>query len=227
MLFEAVRHGRIKTVQELLSQDVNVNMRDEAGNTPLLLAAEDEHTEIAILLIEHQADVHASNLEGRTVWGCAAFTGNLTLMTHLVQHGIHPGISIKDDDGNEWTALLLAAEDGELPTVRFLVEHGADVNAVIEHERTASISAASEGHLHVLDYLLTQGVDLQIPSHQNCAALLYAAGGGHNDVVQFLLEHGFPVDVCHNGWAALLVAAQNGQLETMKLLLQHSRSGLF
>lgn len=221
MLFEAIRHGHLETVQEMLSQNIDVNQRDDKGNTPLLLAAEEEHTEIAILLIEHQADVHASNLQGHTVWGWAAFTRNLALMTHLAQHGINPGRSIIDDDGNEWNALLLAAEDGELPIVRFLVEQGVDVNTVIDNGRTAFISAASEGHLHVLDYLLAQGVDLQTPSRKNCVALLYAAGGGHNDVVQYLLELGVSVDVRHNGWTAFLVAAQNGKLETIKLLLQH------
>ena len=45
--------------------------------------------------------------------------------------------------------------------VQYLVEHGADVNALDAHDCTALCIAAAEGHLEVVKYFIEQVVDVR------------------------------------------------------------------
>ncbi len=66
LLFEAATNGQEEEAQLLLRGGADVNARDEAGNTPLMLASGKCHMGLIKLLLEHGADVNASNKEGFT-----------------------------------------------------------------------------------------------------------------------------------------------------------------
>jgi hypothetical protein len=55
-----------------------------------------------------------------------------------------------------------AAQDGDLSTVKQLVESGFDVNDLDDGERTALMNAASGGHHNVVDFLLRNGADVNL-----------------------------------------------------------------
>ena len=63
----------------------------------------------------------------------------------------------------EWmygfSPIWIAAQYGHLVLVKYLVEHGADVNMAIFNGATAVSVAAEKGHVAVIRYLLEQGAD--------------------------------------------------------------------
>jgi ankyrin repeat protein len=63
----------------------------------------------------------------------------------------------------DMTALQLAARNGDLPMVRFLVEHGADLNAQAGVVHTPLIIAAEKGNLPVVKLLLEHGAAVKTP----------------------------------------------------------------
>ncbi|XP_062190269.1 vacuolar protein sorting-associated protein 27-like isoform X2 [Phragmites australis] len=70
-LREAIKSGDIKGVKKLLSQGVDSNYCDKQGFTLLHLAALFNQTEIALVLMDHGANVQSKNGQGETPLDCA------------------------------------------------------------------------------------------------------------------------------------------------------------
>src|SRR5262245_32407332 len=60
-LVEASQEGRIDTIQTLLEQGVDVNVRDKQGRLALVAAATEGQTEVVQLLLAKGADVNAKD----------------------------------------------------------------------------------------------------------------------------------------------------------------------
>ena len=96
------------------------------------------------------------------------------------------------------TALHIASALGHLGVVRFLIEHGASVNARGLNGSTPLHWAAGSGSVQVVRCLLDHGADAKIPTwtwSRNAGGrgsgqtpLHWAAESGHDDVVELILE---------------------------------------
>ena len=76
-LLRASRIGNAGTVKSLLaSPNVDVNGRDEHGNTSLIEAARFGHDEVVTALLTAKADINAKNDEGKTALMLAAEGGH-------------------------------------------------------------------------------------------------------------------------------------------------------
>ena len=127
-------------------------------------------------------------------------------------------------NNNGETALLLAAWNGHLPMVQWLLQKGgARIDEADNDGETALLLAAWNGHLPMVQWLLAEGgARIDDANNQGSTALLYAALNGHLPVVQWLLaEGGARIDETDiGGKTALLLAALNGQLPVVQWLLQ-------
>ncbi len=65
-LWEAVNSGNEKWTAQLLEQGANVNVTNNFGKTPLMLAATNGNTRLVELLLKNGADVRASERDGYT-----------------------------------------------------------------------------------------------------------------------------------------------------------------
>ncbi|XP_062188230.1 vacuolar protein sorting-associated protein 27-like isoform X2 [Phragmites australis] len=70
-LREAIKSGDVNGVKKLLSQGVDSNYCDKQGFTLLHLAALFNQTEIALVLMDHGANVQSKNGQGETPLDCA------------------------------------------------------------------------------------------------------------------------------------------------------------
>lgn len=86
--------------------------------------------------------------------------------------------------------LLLSAEKGDLKAVKFLLENGADINAVDKYKQTALIKSVWNKRENVSLFLIEKGAE---PDLQDCfknTALMYTAFGAQKKVFNALLERG-------------------------------------
>ncbi len=87
-LLLAARTGNADTVKSLLtSPNVDINGRDEHGNTPLIEAARFGHDEVVTALLVAKADVNAKNNQGKTALIVAAEGGHDQTARTLTQAG--------------------------------------------------------------------------------------------------------------------------------------------
>ena len=140
-----------------------------------------------------------------TNWACTD-TGFTALMfvalegqTSAVQQLLENGASVTkvgtDEEANGWTALMSAANCGDLAIVRLLLNAGARVNAgLIPSGLTALMMASKDGHTEVTQLLLDRGADPTAAcSDDHSNALMLAASWGHMGTVRLLASFGTDV----------------------------------
>ena len=86
-VFRRVRHGRVADVAALVSSGVDVDIRDRFGNTPLVVAAQNDRKRISKLLVKAGADLNATNVAGNaSLHYCYAY-GHFDLAVFLERKG--------------------------------------------------------------------------------------------------------------------------------------------
>ena len=93
-----------------------------------------------------------------------------------------------DKNNNNSTALYIAAEEGQIEVLQFLVEQGADKDKADNNGVTALMISASKGHLDCLRYLVEQFSEKDKASNTGATALMAAAAMGHVDALRYLME---------------------------------------
>ena len=150
-LHEAAKNGDIKALRWHLEQGVDIDQKDDGGNTALLLAAKNGHLKAVKWLYEKGANIDESNNEGDTALLLAAFEGNWDVLDYLYEKGAN--IDESNNEGD--TALLLAAVEGNWDAVGDLYEKGANIDESNNQGDTAFSLATDEGDPGVLIYLLS------------------------------------------------------------------------
>ncbi|KAI0903825.1 ankyrin [Ustulina deusta] len=95
--------------------------------------------------------------------------------------------SLRND--NQYTALHIFAHMGDAPMVRFLLGHGAEIDARDRDSCTPLHWAAWAGKLESTKGLLKGNADVNAKDRRDRTALFGAAGGGYTEVVEFLLSY--------------------------------------
>lgn len=219
LLLEASEAGDLQKAREILREGthpVDVNCRDDLGDTPLLLAAGNGHKELVQLLLEKGADVNATNNSNDSALISASEQpGNAAVLKLLLDHGAR--INHKNELGR--TALIEAASIGGLANVVFLLQHNPDPNIITNDEESALTFAVVYEHPDVVRVLVKAGSEVNWRSTGGWTPLTYAVHGHNAEIVRFLLEAGAdPNNVDANGDTALDLAERNGLEEIAGLL---------
>lgn len=116
----------------------------------------------------------------------AADKGDASQVRLLLRGGANPnsfGWYIPTDQ----TPLMLAASRGSLPTVRVLVDHGADINTgVNDWSYTPLMCAAEGGNPAVVRLLIARGAHLDAINGNGETPLTLARSTSHPEIVQAL-----------------------------------------
>ena len=126
------------------------------------------------------------------------------------------------------TPLLCAVSQGNADAASWLLEKGADVNAMTSERYTPLIVAADFGYEGICELLLRHGADINHRKPSEVSALLEAVSGGHDRLVKLLVDHGSDVNfVGFNQKTALMWAARRGYPLIVELLLDAGANTTF
>jgi len=123
----------------------------------------------------------------------------------------------------DYQAIHAAAEQGDLPTVRRLVEaHPRLIEARDWRRFTPLELAAYHGHTDVVEYLASKGANVNATNQDGLTALHLAALSGFKDAVLALLSHGAEINARDaDGLTPLDRANQRHHADMVELLRQH------
>ncbi len=115
--------------------------------------------------------------------------------------------NIEVRDGNERTALLVAATNDRVPIARLLVALGADPDALDDRHDTPWLVTGVTGSVQMLEALLPADPDLTIRNRFGGISVIPASERGHVDYVRRVVQTDIDVNHVNDlGWTALLEA---------------------
>jgi uncharacterized protein len=132
---EEIRNGNVQTYEKRSA--VTVTEIILQGATPLFLAAEVNNLDVIKALVEAGADPLIATDRGTTPLIIASGAGT----------------DVQRERANEERAVVVE-------TAKFLIEHGADVNAAGQYGWTALHAAAYQGINDLIEYLVSKGANI-------------------------------------------------------------------
>lgn len=141
----------------------------------------------------------------------------------MIELLLEEGAALERTAGRRAMTPLLAGLDAKQEEAAlYLLERGADPEAVDKNGESALIWAAFNGCGRVVQRLLAAGVPVDFQAHDGNAALGDAARRGHLDIVRSLLAAGAQVNLRDQaGRTPLTQALEAGHDEIAELLRQH------
>lgn len=211
----AAREGKTEVCKYLVEElKLDVNTKDEDGETPLIHAARQGHTSTAKYLIEHGANPALSSELGATALHHVAGIGNIELMEVLLSTGVEV-----DSQSDAGTPLVWAAGHGQQDALKLLLKHKADPNIETDDGITPLLSAVAAGSLPCLELLIQAGAKVNITAG-GATPLHIAADTGNTELITCLLKSGADPNVKdEGGLKPVQVAAARGNKGAVEILL--------
>jgi ankyrin repeat protein len=182
-LYLAVQRGDLDQVERHIYWGSNMEALNPDGQRPLHVAAAQGYVVMVRKLLEHGVQVDAPDAAGHTALQLAVLGGRTQVADELLAHGAR-----LDAD----TLLLEAAKQGtpDRDVVRFLVRHGADLQARDATGDTALLIAIRGNHLRLAHHLVVNGADVNVSNAQGRSALSLALQLDEPELAALLKRYG-------------------------------------
>lgn len=182
-ILKAANAGDTKAVAGFLSKGLDPDTTDKMGNTLLMIAAVQGHEALAKMLIERKASVAKRSPAGDTALNLASLKGHLGIVKMLVEHRApisQPG----------WAPLHYAAFEGRTDVVKYLLEKGAEKDALAPNGYSALLLAMRNGHMEAARELLYADADVNIKGARGETALSLAQGRKDKELEELIKRAG-------------------------------------
>jgi ankyrin repeat protein len=209
-------------VKKLLDKELDVNISllntdiSEYGSL-LNIAIKNKHITLVELLLSYGANVNSMEGEiGRAPlhWAAVDFPDVVEL---LLSYGANVNLA---DIGGKWTPLHYASYEGNLPLVKLLIKHGADIHAMSESGRSPFTVAIMGGGFSVIEFLLEQGAEFIISS--DIDPLFTASLNGYVEILDLCFNRkkiNLNSKTYESGQTLLHISSSRGHVEVVKFLL--------
>lgn len=213
----------IQSIKVLLESGSDIEALDKIpkGSTPLQNAAGYNHFEITKVLLENGADPNSNEFHEfeMDATSLALFESHTRIVKLLVEHGakvnldIAAGVGdlarmktyfdkegkyINSDTGGDikidlLSPFLTACQNGQVESIKYMLELGADINLFPPGEDWGGIGASGlhwaveKGHLELVKFMVGQGADLAATDDVwNRTPLQWAEAGDNKEMLSYL-----------------------------------------
>ena len=159
---QACLRGRKDMAEFLISKGADVNTKANTWHTtPLIAAIRNGHEDIAKLLIAEGVDINARGRGDYTALHWTAVNrSRMARAADLMELLLAKGADIEARQEHGATPLACATYDGNTESAKFLIEHGADIEAKLnDGETTPLLRAVREEHVETARLLLAKGAN--------------------------------------------------------------------
>jgi RNA polymerase sigma factor (sigma-70 family) len=195
----AAANGEVERVLSLLQQGANINSTNSFGQTALMMAAGKVQTNVVQVLLEKGAEIDVEDALGETAFSVSS-SRYASRSEPLLLFLLDKGAVIDHQNKLGQTVLMNAASGGQVDLVRFLLDHGANIN--FQNDRhpqkrlrgeTALMRAALNDHREVVELLIQRGADIHLKTSTGETAQSLAANyyiRDRTEIVELLKKAG-------------------------------------
>ena len=227
-LHYAALYGSPESVQILLDAGASPNARNSGEVTPLIYAATDAAK--VRMMLARGAEVKSASKQGRTALHVAAVSAQGFEIARMLLDK-SADVDAADERGD---TPLTAANAGNTPLMRLLLEKGADARHANREGMTALMNAAGASNTGIVKLLLAKGADVNAANRfggrvprgeialKQLTPLMLAAPYGSPATVKTLLDAGAKVNMRDSrGMTPLMLAmaSDHQSIEAVKMLL--------
>jgi uncharacterized protein len=213
---EAIRRGDTARINQLLHENPTLaNAREKNGVSAIFLALYRGNKTAALAIASEKPELDVFE---------ASVIGDLERLKKIVSHDA-ASVSSYSPDG--FTALALASYLGQKESVDYLIEKGADVNALARNETgfTALTGAVTQNHNEIAKVLVKNGAHVDHIYEGGFTPLMHAAHSGNVELVSFLLQNGAdPTAKNGEGKSPLTFAQEKNNPRIIELLRKNGAS---
>jgi ankyrin repeat protein len=194
-LMNAIENHRVEIAKFFLEKNIDLNMKDSDGRTPLMVAAFEDLVDIVRILLEKGANILETDVDGDTVLRYMhAFTedplteNRFTIMKLMIDHGLDVNSTVF-----EAPLFVNSCYDNHVEVTKYLYEKGANVHSIdTENGRNALSAAVKKNNLEMITFLLEKGVDVNNVDKDGQSVLFRALDSNevNMDIVNALLNAG-------------------------------------
>lgn len=165
VLMTCARTGTADGVDALIAKGANIDaVEPERGQTALMWAAAEKQSAVVDTLLENGANLKARS--SKVLLPPQIFSITYSKYTYFPK------------TKGDFTALMFAAQSGDLDSVKLLLAAGADVNESTAEYGSALLLAVVNGHEDVALHLLEKGADPNVKDGYGMTSLHWAVQEG-------------------------------------------------
>ncbi|KII64485.1 Transient receptor potential cation channel subfamily A member 1 [Thelohanellus kitauei] len=227
LCYAAMKRNEAALTELLEYHNVNIEIKDTQGMTPLHYAAEQGCPRIAKILIEHKADLMALNKFGMTPLHLACEEGHPEVASLILSELKEKSPEklkdyINSKDKNSFSPLHYAATSGVVDLVSLLLEYGAECSFDPQTDYTSPLHLACvTNQLDNVKLLVENNLNIVDVKNQNQETpLMIVASLNRTDILNYLLQYNVDIDSTDKDQdTALFFACKKDHLESVKILL--------
>lgn len=185
-VFLAVEKGFVQMVKTLLALGIDINSKDDLGQTALHRATRCKDENMVRLLLKSGADVECKDDNHRTPWSANLRCKNPGILQILLDAGADPSTCGQQGVSELYTA----AKGGETETVKYMLKSGTNPSIQTQYGWAPLHWAASYGHVDSVKLLLEAGAEPNTVSDQRVTPLDLATQADQSIVMEVLHQVG-------------------------------------
>ncbi|BCE03112.1 ankyrin repeat domain-containing protein [Marinicellulosiphila megalodicopiae] len=181
-LLDAVEAKNITQVKQLLESSMNLDY--EINGSPLLIAIKHQNIELVELILKAGANPDYYGHYYYSPLHMALILKNNEIVKALINHNVD--LEIRESGAIGKTAILFAAEYGDIELLKILLAGGANIDIADNYGDKALAFAAFHGQLEMAKFLVSLSVDVNHQNRNSKTALIHAKDRGHAEIVGYL-----------------------------------------
>lgn len=184
----------IETLQFFLNKNLDVNARDEEGNTPFLNAARSNDLAVVKLFSKNISDINLKNKKGASAIMLAIAHNSPEIVKYLFGKGAK--LNTTDTKGNNIAYYLVESynskhESSFRDKAGFLKEHGTDILKSQQDGNTLIHLAVQKNDIDLLKWASGFNLDVNAKNQEGYTALhLSAMVSKNNEILKYLIARG-------------------------------------
>jgi len=214
----AISNDRNDLLAQMLSTQIEKGLdplnllRHDApnGKSALMVACKQGDLALVEKMVDAGVNINELTQTGGTPFMFAVLGDQIDIAKWLYAKGAN----LDSQGSNGWSAATIAGARGQSAMLKWLIEAGADINAVDVYRFTPLMRAVDNQHEQAVRTLLNRGAaEVNVKDESDNTALHFAVANEQKSVIAMLLQHGAnPLQKNRDGITPLDLAKNNPAL---------------